>query len=143
MQRWFGVGRLTQDPELRYTTSGTAVCSFTIAVDRARKDAQGNKQTDFVPVIVWSKLGELCAQYLAKGRQVAVTGEFTSRSYENRDGQKVRVWEVVADQVQFLDRGEAQQQKSESKQTSKSRFDDDPFADDYQLVDVNDDNLPF
>jgi single-strand DNA-binding protein len=142
MQRWFGVGRLTQDPELRYTTSGTAVCSFTIAVDRVRKDAQGNKQTDFVPVIVWSKLGELCAQYLAKGRQVAVSGEFTSRSYENRDGQKVRVWEVVADQVQFLDRGEAQQQKSEPKQTSENRFDDDPFADDTPL-DFNENDLPF
>jgi single-strand DNA-binding protein len=142
MQRWFGVGRLTQDPELRYTNSGTAVCSFTIAVDRARKDAQGNKQTDFIPVVVWSKLGELCAQYLAKGRQVAVTGEFVSRSYENRDGQKVRVWEVVADQVQFLDRGDAQSTKSEPKQTSKNRFDDDPFADDTPL-DFNEDDLPF
>jgi single-strand DNA-binding protein len=142
MNTWFGIGRLTADPELRYTGSGTAVCSFTIAVDRARKDSQGNKQTDFVPVIVWQKLGELCSQYLTKGRQAAVQGELTSRTYENRDGQKVKVWEVIASNVQFLDRGDSGGQGASNTQQPKParQFEDDPFASD----DIPDDGeLPF
>jgi single-strand DNA-binding protein len=129
MNNWIGTGRLTNDPELKYLNSGTPVCSFTLAVDRARKDAQGNKQTDFVRVIAWQKLGELCAQYLAKGRKALVTGELQSRTYENREGHKVQVWEINANGVEFLDRGEQQQTTTQSSSMQKAT-DYDPFADD-------------
>jgi single-strand DNA-binding protein len=129
MNNWIGTGRLTENPTLRYTTSGTAVCSFTLAVDRARKDAQGNKQTDFIQVVAWQKLGELCAEYLAKGRKALVTGELQSRTYENREGQKVKVWEINANSVEFLDRGEPQQTTTQSSSMQKAT-DYDPFADD-------------
>lgn len=100
------VGRLTADPELRYTPTGTAVCQFTLAVDRQRTNQNGEREADFINIVVWQKLGELCAQYLRKGRLAAVDGRLQSRSYENKEGQKVRVWEVVAENVRFLERAE-------------------------------------
>ena len=93
------IGRLTKDPELRYTQSGKAVCTFTLAVDRNYGD---KKQTDFIEIIVWGKMGENCANYLSKGKLAAVDGQLTTRSYEAKDGHKVKVYEVVADQVRFL-----------------------------------------
>lgn len=98
------VGRLTKDPELRYTASGTAVASFTLAVDRARPGPSGEKETDFINIVAWSKLGELCAQYLGKGRLASVDGRLQLRRFENKDHQNVRVAEIVADAVHFLDR---------------------------------------
>ncbi|MGB8956443.1 MAG: single-stranded DNA-binding protein, partial [Tumebacillaceae bacterium] len=100
------IGRLTADPELRYTGSGTPVASFTLAVDRQRSNQQGEKETDFINIVVWQKQAELCAQYLHKGRLAAVDGRLQIRSYENKEGQKVRVAEVVAESVRFLDRGD-------------------------------------
>lgn len=94
------IGRLTQDPELRYTQNGTAVASFTVAVNRKFK----RDEADFVPVVVWNKAAENCANYLGKGRLVAVEGRLQIRSYETQDGQRRRVTEVVADEVKFLDR---------------------------------------
>lgn len=96
-------GRLTRDPELRYTTSGKAVCSFTLAVDR-RFSSQGEKETDFIDIVTWQKQAELCANHLTKGRLVALDGRLQIRSYETQDGQKRRVAEVVAENVTFLDR---------------------------------------
>ena len=93
------IGRLTKDPELRYTQSGKGVCTFTLAVDRNYGD---KKQTDFIDIIVWGKMGENCANYLSKGKLAAVDGQLTTRSYEAKDGHKVKVYEVVADQVRFL-----------------------------------------
>lgn len=93
------IGRLTKDPELRYTQSGKAVCTFTLAVDRNYGE---KKQTDFIDIIVWGKMGENCANYLSKGKLAAVDGQLTTRSYEANDGHKVKVYEVVADQVKFL-----------------------------------------
>jgi single-strand DNA-binding protein len=146
------IGRLTADPELRYTGSGTAVASFTLAVDRARRNQSGERETDFVNIVVWQKQAELCAQYLHKGRLAAVDGRLQLRSYENREGQKVRVAEVVAESVRFLDRAESggagastgtnQPQPSGNGQRPASpSFDDDPFADDQ--IDISDDDLPF
>src|SRR5579875_3096201 len=100
------IGRLTADPELRYTNTGTAVASFTLAVDRMRTNQAGERETDFINIVVWQKQAELCAQYLHKGRLAAVDGRLQIRSYENREGQKVRVAEVVAETVRFLDRGD-------------------------------------
>ncbi len=96
------IGRLTRDCELRYTPNGVAVASFTLAVDRSRKNAQGEKETDFINIVAWQKLGELCANYLAKGKLCAVEGELHIRSYDGQDGQKRWVTEVVADNVRFL-----------------------------------------
>lgn len=97
LNRCILIGRLTKDPELRYTQSGKAVCSFTLAVDR-----RFEKQTDFINIIVWNKAGESCANYLNKGKLAAVDGELHIRSYETKDGRKATATEVIADQVRFL-----------------------------------------
>lgn len=148
------IGRLTQDPELRYTNSGTAVASFSLAVDRPRLNQAGERETDFINIVVWQKQAELCAQYLHKGRLAAVDGRLQIRTYDNREGQKVRVAEVVADTVRFLDRADSSSNNagghtgaptprpSDEKQRTP-RYEDDPFADDSQMVDISDDDLPF
>jgi single-strand DNA-binding protein len=103
MNKVFEIGRLTRDPEVRMTQSGKSVCTFTIAVD----DGYGeNKKAYFFPVIVWNKAAEACGNSLHKGSKVAVTGKLTSRQYENNEGKKVTVYEIVADAfdgVEFLD----------------------------------------
>ena len=96
------IGRLTRDPELRYTSNGIPVASFTLAVDRNFKNAQGEKETDFINIVVWRQQGENCANYLSKGKLAAVDGSLRIRSYEGNDGQKRTVAEVVADNVRFL-----------------------------------------
>lgn len=95
------VGRLTRDPELRYTPSAKAVASFTLAVDR-RRNQQGERETDFIDIVTWGRLAETCSSYLSKGRLVAVEGRLQIRSYQTQDGQKRKVAEVVADGVHFL-----------------------------------------
>lgn len=97
------IGRLTRDPDLRYTPSGSAVANFTLAVDR-RQVKDREKETDFIDVVVWQKLAESCASYIGKGRLVAVDGRLQIRSYENKDGIRVKAAEVVAENVKFLDR---------------------------------------
>jgi single-strand DNA-binding protein len=103
MNKVFEIGRLTRDPEVRMTQSGKSVCTFTIAVD----DGYGeNKKAYFFPVVVWNKAAEACGNSLHKGSKVAVTGKLTSRQYENNEGKKVTVFEIVADAfdgVEFLD----------------------------------------
>ena len=98
------IGRLTKDPELKYTPSGAAVASFTLAVDRFRTNAQGEKETDFIPIVVWQKQAENVANYLGKGSLAAVDGRLQVRTYEAKDGQRRWVTEVVADTVRFLDK---------------------------------------
>ena len=104
------IGRLTKDPELRYTASGTAVARFTLAVDRGFKNQQGEKQADFIPITVWRTQAENCAKYLQKGRLVAVAGRIQTGSYETPDGQRRYTTEVVADEVRFLEWGEKKEQ---------------------------------
>jgi single-strand DNA-binding protein len=103
MNKIFEIGRLTRDPEVRYTQSGKSVCTFSIAVD----DGYGeNKKAYFFPVVVWNKAAEACGNSLHKGSKVAVTGKLTSRQYDNKEGKKVTVFEIVADAfdgVEFLD----------------------------------------
>jgi len=97
------IGRLTRDPEMRYTQQGVPVTSFSLAVDRPRSSKQGGERTtDFIDIVAWRQLGELCANYLHKGRLVAVEGRLEIQSYEGQDGQRRRVARVVADNVQFL-----------------------------------------
>ena len=97
------IGRLTKDPDLRYTPSGTAVAKFTLAVDRPRR-SDSEKETDFIPVVAWGKTAENCANYIGKGSLAAVEGRLQVRSYEAKDGGKRWVTEVIAEQVKFLDR---------------------------------------
>ncbi|MEW6726661.1 single-stranded DNA-binding protein [Desulforudis sp. 1088] len=97
------IGRLTRDPELRYTPNGAAVAQFTLAVDR-RPDRQGQKATDFIDIVTWQKLAEVCAKILTKGRLVAVEGRLQIRSYDDSQGIRRKAAEVVAETVKFLDR---------------------------------------
>jgi len=97
------IGRLTRDPELRYTQSGTAVTRMSLAVDRKFRNPAGEKETDYIDIVVWQKLAELCANHLGKGRLVAVEGRLQIRPWE-KDGVKHKSAEVVADGVSFLDR---------------------------------------
>lgn len=103
MNKVFLIGNLTRDPEMRSTQSGVAVCNFTIAVNRRFRNQQtGQQETDFLNIIAWRQLAELCSKYLAKGRKVAVTGSIQTRTYEAQGGSKRTVWDIVADEVEFL-----------------------------------------
>lgn len=128
------IGRLTRDPELRHTQSGVATASFTLAVDRPFTNQNGEKETDFINIVAWRKLAETCANYLAKGRLTAVEGRIQVRSYDNNEGRRVYVTEVVADNVRFLESGNRSRQQEQVA---------DPFADDGKPVDIDDDDLPF
>jgi single-strand DNA-binding protein len=96
------IGRLTRDPELRYTPNGVAVANFTLAVDRNFKNAQGERDTDFIPCVVYRQLAELVTNYLAKGKLAAVDGRIQVRSFTGQDGQKRWVTEIIAEDVRFL-----------------------------------------
>ena len=94
------IGNLTRDPESRVTQSGISVCTFTVAVTRRFK----RDETDFIPIVVWRGLADNCVKYLHKGSKAAISGEIQTRSYDAQDGTKRYVTEIVADDVQFLDR---------------------------------------
>jgi single-strand DNA-binding protein len=121
------IGRLTRDPELRYTPSGVAVTGFTLAVERPFQ-SNGEKVADFIPIVTWRQLAETCANYLKKGRLTAVEGRIQIRSYENNEGRRIYVTEVMADSVRFLD----------SKDDKKE-----PIVDNGEPFDISDDDLPF
>lgn len=128
------IGNLGADPESRYTPSGDCVATFSIGVsDDYTKDGQKVEQTDWIRVVAWRKLGENCAQYLAKGSKVFVTGKMKTRSYE-KDGNKVYVTEIVANDVQFLDArgGDQQQAAAPARQhrPAQQQAQDDDFGDD-------------
>ena len=122
MNKIFEIGRLTRDPEVRYTQSGKAVCTFSIAVD----DGYGeNKKAYFFPVVVWNKAAEACGNSLHKGSKVAVAGKLTSRQYENNEGKKVTVFEIVADAfdgVEFLGKKQGGSKSNEIDETEEIPF---------------------
>lgn len=126
------IGRLTKDPELRYTPAGVAVAQFTLAVDRPHSRDR-EQETDFIPVVTWRQTAEACANYLRKGRLAAAEGRIQVRSYENNEGRRIYVTEVVADNVRFLERADRDEQRGNS----------DPFANDSRPADISDDDLPF
>jgi len=97
------IGRLTREPELKYTPSGLAVTWFTLAVDRNFKNKAGEKEADFIDIIAWRQLAEICANNLDKGRLVSVEGALQIRSYTDKEGNKRRAAEIIADNVFFLD----------------------------------------
>jgi len=143
------VGRLTRDPELRYTPSGVAVATFSLAVNRTFSNSQGDREADFINIVAWRQLAELCANYLKKGSQAGLEGRLQTRSYDNKEGKRVYVTEVVADNVQFLSpAGEKRESSGGGGFSGPNRgygFDqpDDPFANDSKTVDISDDDLPF
>jgi single-strand DNA-binding protein len=134
------IGRLTRDPELRYTPSGVAVATFTLAVDRPFSNQNGEKETDFIPIVTWRQLAENCANYLRKGRLTAIEGRIQTRSYENNEGRRVYVTEVVADNVRFL---ESANKDGKTNASSGSGMNNDPFYGDSEPIDISDDDLPF
>ena len=100
------IGRLTKDPELKFTPgTGTAVANFTMAVDRRLPNKDGQREADFISIVVWGKQAENTANYMSKGKLIAVSGRLQVRSYDAKDGTKRYVTEVVAEEVQFLDKG--------------------------------------
>ncbi|WP_232698024.1 single-stranded DNA-binding protein [Brevibacillus daliensis] len=150
------IGNLTKDPELRYTPNGVAVTTFTLAINRPYSGANGDKETDFINIVAWRQLADLCANYLRKGRKAAVEGRLQTRSYDNKEGKKVYVTEVVADNVQFLSSREAgegntgydsgQGYGSRPAAASRNNNNDqhsDPFADAGKPINISDDDLPF
>ena len=105
------IGRLTKDPEVKKTQSGTSVCSFTIAVDRRFKNADGTRQTDFIPCVGWRQVADILGQYFHKGSRIGISGSIQTRSYEDNTGRNVFVTEVLAEQIEFIDkRSETQEQ---------------------------------
>jgi len=127
------IGRLTRDPEMRFTPSGIPVTTFSLAVDRPYTNKQGGRETDFIDIVAWRQLGELCANYLSKGRLAAVEGRLEIQSYETQDGQKRRVARVVAQNVQFL-----------SPKDSGAGYKDSVSVDDLGLeVDIQGEEIPF
>lgn len=124
------IGRLTRDPELRYTPQGVPVASFSLAVDRPFANQQGQREADFIDCVAWRKLGETVGNHLTKGRLVAVEGRLQIRSYEAQDGTKRKVAEVVADSVRFLDRPREGQGQSQSTPADVGMTDDVAFPDD-------------
>ena len=101
------VGRVVGPPELRYTPGGKGVAQFTLAVDRTRGGKPGQeKETDFIPVVAWERLAEICNEFLTKGKLISIQGALRTRTYETQDGQKRKAFEVVASEMQMLSTGE-------------------------------------
>jgi single-strand DNA-binding protein len=111
------IGRLTADPQLRYVQTGSAVANFTLAVERAFKNRSGEKEVDFINIVAWNKLAEVCANNLDKGRLVAIEGQLQIRDYEY-EGQRRKAAEVIADNVRFLD-----YRKDNSQQNDQEDYD--------------------
>ena len=156
------IGRLTRDPELRYTGNNTPVASFTLAVDRAYSSQQGEREADFINIVVWNKPAENVKNYLTKGSQVAIDGRIQTRSYDDQNGQKRYVTEVVANNVEFV--GSKNSSNNTSNMSSSggnngeiSPYDNkfspepkgtdvgerDPFAEFGANIEISDDELPF
>ncbi len=153
MNKVFLIGRLTKDPELRYTGDNNAVARFSIAVNRTYTNQAGEREADFINVVVWRKQAENVKNYLTKGSQVAIDGRIQTGSYE-KDGKKVYTTDVVADNVEFLDT-KASREKAASNDnfadvtpsdfapSAGSDIKSDPFADFGSSIEISDDELPF
>jgi len=152
------IGRLTRDPELRYTGSNTPVATFSLAVNRNFQNQNGEREADFINIVVWRKQAENVKNFLTQGSQVAVEGRIQTRSYDDQNGQKRYVTEVVADNVEFL--GSKSSSNSNNSGSNKNveptpydfgdmpepkgtDVDSNPFADFGSSIEISDDELPF
>lgn len=145
------VGRLTKDPDLRYTLSGTAVGQFTLAINRNFTNANNEREADFINCVIWRKAAESLANYATKGTLIGLTGRIQTRNYENQQGQRIYVTEVVTESFQLLESREVNEQRKEQA-TGKATFDKqsmdkpdplDPFSPENSIVDISDNDLPF
>lgn len=173
MNRTILVGRLTKDPELRYTPSGVAVATFTLAVNRTFTNQSGEREADFINCVVWRKQAENVANFLKKGSLAGIDGRIQTRSFEGQDGKRVYVTEVVAESVQFLEpksgsggnpaggsnngsqggnrggsnrdtnQGSSANGQNKNGNQGYTRVDEDPFANNNETIDISDDDLPF
>lgn len=132
------IGRLTHTPELRHTNSGTAVCSFSVAVDRKFKDADGNTVTDYIDCTIWKQGAEFLCKWFDKGVRVGLTGELQTRNYE-KDGQTRKITEVLVSSVEFAD---GKREANNPATNTANTFGDDTSSDDFMPLDIDDD-LPF
>ena len=154
------IGRLTRDPELRYTGNNTPVATFSLAVNRNFSNQQGEREADFINIVVWRKQAENVKNYLSQGSQVAIDGRIQTRSYDDNNGQRRYVTEVVADNVEFLgsknssnnssNQGNTQKNKepspydfAESSEPKGTDIESNPFADFGASIEISDDELPF
>jgi single-strand DNA-binding protein len=151
------VGNLGKDPELRYTASGTAVANFSLATTEKYKDRDGNSQekTEWHNIVVWRQLAEICGKYLTKGKQVYIEGKIQTRSYDDRDGNKRYITEIVVDQMQMLGRagednsggsggGYQRREQRQERPASNNRQQQSPQQNQYEEPPFNpDDDIPF
>ena len=147
------VGRLTKDPELRYTGSNIAVATFSLAVNRNFQNQNGEREADFINIVVWRKQAENVKNYLIQGSQVAIDGRIQTRSYDDQDGKKRYVTEVVADNVEFLGSKSSNKgsndvmdnpfQVENEVDLKTTDVKDDPFKDFGDEIKISDDDLPF
>ena len=135
------VGRLTKDPELKTTASGVSVCSFTIAVNRRFRNAEGNYDADFINCVAWRQQADFLSKFFSKGRMVGICGSIQTRNYE-RDGQRVYVTEVVADEISFVD-SKSQSDSAPQSASAPSANTNSFGADDGFIPMPADDDLPF
>lgn len=141
------VGRLTKDPDMRFTANGTAVSTFTLAVNRNFTNQSGNREADFINCVIWRKQAETLANYARKGTLLGVTGRIQTRSYENQQGQRVYVTEVVAESFQLLESRSVSESRNSGQSTpaagdnQQQNDHSDPFNG--SSIDISDDDLPF
>lgn len=145
MNRAILIGNLASDPESRTTQSGIAQCSFRLAVQRRFKGANGERETDFLPIVCWRQTAEFAQKYLAKGRKVAVEGSIQTRSYDAQDGSKRYVTEIIADSVEAVGGREDGAQNAQNAQNVQNARGAQKPAQNRQMgfTEVNDDELPF
>lgn len=173
MNRVVLVGRLTKDPELRYTPNGVPVATFTLAVNRTFTNQQGEREADFINCVIWRKPAENVANFLKKGSLAGVDGRVQTRSYDGQDGKRVYVTEILAESVQFLEprgasggsapggnaggfggqreaspygnnnQNQPYRNNNNNNNQGYTRMDEDPFANDGGQIDISDDDLPF
>ncbi|HDV6030005.1 TPA: single-stranded DNA-binding protein [Staphylococcus pseudintermedius] len=138
------VGRLTKDPDFRTTPSGVEVATFTLAVNRNFKSKDGEQQADFINCVVFKKQAENVKNYLSKGSLAGVDGRLQSRSYENQEGRRVYVTEVICDSVQFLEpKSNNQSNNQPQQQRGQAPAQDNPFAIANGPIYIDDDDMPF
>ena len=152
------IGRLTKDPELRTTPTGRNVCQFSIAVNRAYTNANGEREADFINCVVWDKQAENLARYQKKGNQIAVDGRIQTRNYDDKDGKRVYVTEILATNISFLDaKGSSnsvssfsslpeppmEQEVVQPERVETVSVEKDPFEAFGDSIEISDNDLPF
>lgn len=139
------VGRLTKDVELRYTPSNVAVATFTLAVNRTFKNENGDREADFINCVMWRQQAENLANWAKKGALIGVTGRIQTRSYDNQQGQRVYITEVVAEQFQLLESRNSQGQQGNQGQRAQAQQQAPDFSRNANTnpLDISDDDLPF